>query len=120
MVPGSNLAFVFTSAVRYGATTQDGQTITPDTLYNGDNGREVIGRDVYLYFPMDAPLLLVEDPREAVSEEAADGTWPAEVTNEWMARVDESGMNVGDVVELAVRPGGLHLFDPRTGDIIPQ
>ena len=82
--------------------------------------REVIGRDVYLYFPMDAPLLLVEDPREAVSEEAADGTWPAEVTNEWMARVDESGMNVGDVFELAVRPGGLHLFDPRTGEIIPQ
>ncbi|QKV94739.1 penicillin-binding protein [Streptomyces sp. NA02950] len=37
--------FVFTSAVRYGATTQDGQTITPDTLYNGDNRREVIGRD---------------------------------------------------------------------------
>ncbi|MEU8827281.1 transglycosylase domain-containing protein [Streptomyces sp. NPDC048636] len=37
--------FVFTSAVRYGATTQDGQTITPDTLYNGDNKREVIGRD---------------------------------------------------------------------------
>ena len=82
--------------------------------------REVIGRDVYLYFPMDAPLLLVEDPREAVSEEAADGTWPAEVTNEWMARLDESGVNVGDVVELAIRPGGLYLFDPRTGDIIPQ
>ncbi|GAA1281985.1 transglycosylase domain-containing protein [Streptomyces javensis] len=37
--------FVFTSAVRYGATTQDGQTITPDTLYNGDNKREVIGSD---------------------------------------------------------------------------
>ncbi|MBL1099636.1 transglycosylase domain-containing protein [Streptomyces coffeae] len=37
--------FVFTSAVRYGSTTQDGQTITPDTLYNGDNKREVIGRD---------------------------------------------------------------------------
>ncbi|MET7937734.1 transglycosylase domain-containing protein [Streptomyces sp. NPDC005322] len=37
--------FVFTSAVRYGATTQDGQTITADTLYNGDNKREVIGAD---------------------------------------------------------------------------
>ncbi|WP_431776673.1 transglycosylase domain-containing protein [Streptomyces cucumeris] len=37
--------FVFTSAVHHGATTQDGQTITPDTLYNGDNKREVIGRD---------------------------------------------------------------------------
>ncbi|MBD3005675.1 MULTISPECIES: transglycosylase domain-containing protein [unclassified Streptomyces] len=37
--------FVFTSAVRYGATTQDGQTITADTLYNGDNKREVIGSD---------------------------------------------------------------------------
>ncbi|GDY43082.1 hypothetical protein SANT12839_039640 [Streptomyces antimycoticus] len=35
--------FVFTSAVRYGSTTQDGQTITPDTLYNGDNKREVVG-----------------------------------------------------------------------------
>ncbi|MBW8092839.1 transglycosylase domain-containing protein [Streptomyces hygroscopicus] len=35
--------FVFTSAVRYGSTTQDGQTITADTLYNGDNKREVVG-----------------------------------------------------------------------------
>ena len=37
--------FVFTSAVANGSTTQDGQTITPDTLYNGDNKREVIGPD---------------------------------------------------------------------------
>ncbi|MFF7654431.1 transglycosylase domain-containing protein [Streptomyces sp. NPDC007983] len=37
--------FVFTSAVANEATTQDGQTITPDTLYNGDNKREVIGPD---------------------------------------------------------------------------
>ncbi|MFD7500596.1 transglycosylase domain-containing protein [Streptomyces sp. NPDC059850] len=37
--------FVFTSAVANESTTQDGQTITPDTLYNGDNKREVIGPD---------------------------------------------------------------------------
>ncbi|WP_336116343.1 transglycosylase domain-containing protein [Streptomyces sp. PTD9-10] len=35
--------FVFTSAVQNGSTTQDGQTITPNTYYDGTNKRPVQG-----------------------------------------------------------------------------
>ncbi|MEU5612994.1 transglycosylase domain-containing protein [Streptomyces sparsogenes] len=34
---------VFTSAVQNGSTTQSGEPITPDTVYDGTNKREVIG-----------------------------------------------------------------------------
>ncbi|MEV6104974.1 transglycosylase domain-containing protein [Streptomyces sp. NPDC051940] len=34
--------FVFASAVENGSTTQDGTLIGPDTLYSGENGREVV------------------------------------------------------------------------------
>lgn len=35
--------FVLTSALQNNSTTQDGQTITPDTVYDGSNGRQVQG-----------------------------------------------------------------------------
>ncbi|MER7465457.1 transglycosylase domain-containing protein [Streptomyces sp. NPDC097981] len=35
--------FVFASAVENGSHTQDGRRITPNTLYNGDNKRRVVG-----------------------------------------------------------------------------
>ncbi|PWI45309.1 transglycosylase domain-containing protein [Streptomyces sp. ICBB 8177] len=35
--------FVFASAVQNGSTTQDGEPITPDTVYDGTNGRQVQG-----------------------------------------------------------------------------
>ena len=49
--------------------------------------------------------------------EPLDESWPAERVNLWVAR---SGTEArpGDVVELSVRPGRLHAFDPRTGDAI--
>ncbi|MGH2736226.1 MAG: ABC transporter ATP-binding protein, partial [Actinomycetota bacterium] len=78
--------------------------------------RESIGSDAYLYFTVDAPLLLAEDPRQA-ADEAEEGTWPAERPNQWMARI-ASGAEVGGAVELAPAPGSLYLFDPRTGDVI--
>jgi membrane peptidoglycan carboxypeptidase len=37
--------FVFASAVQNGSRTQDGRLITPYTIYNGTNKREVIGPD---------------------------------------------------------------------------
>ncbi|MGP3950147.1 transglycosylase domain-containing protein [Streptomyces sp. 7N604] len=37
--------FVFTSAVENGSTTQDGRRITPNTVYDGSNKREVQGRN---------------------------------------------------------------------------
>ena len=77
---------------------------------------ETIGPEIHLQFVMDAPLLLAEDPREA-DVEPLDETWPAERVNLWTAR-SVSEARPGDVVELSVRPGRLHAFDPRTGDAI--
>ncbi|MFE3824144.1 transglycosylase domain-containing protein [Streptomyces sp. NPDC059092] len=37
--------FVFASAVQNGSQTQDGRPITPNTVYDGDTGRMVEGRD---------------------------------------------------------------------------
>jgi multiple sugar transport system ATP-binding protein len=80
--------------------------------------REMIGPDVYLYFTVDAPLLLAEDPREAAALEQENEYWPAERANQWMARLGSSRASEGEFVELGVRPGRLYLFDPRTGDVI--
>jgi multiple sugar transport system ATP-binding protein len=80
--------------------------------------RETIGPDVYLYFTVDAPLLLAEDPRAAAAEESEAGTWPFERPNQWMARLDAGDARVGETVELAARPGSLFLFDPRSGGVI--
>ncbi|MFD5703446.1 transglycosylase domain-containing protein [Streptomyces lasiicapitis] len=43
--------FVFTSAVQNGSTTQSGQTITPNTVYDGNNRRPVQGWDGGQYAP---------------------------------------------------------------------
>jgi multiple sugar transport system ATP-binding protein len=78
--------------------------------------REVVGADTFLYFTVDAPLLLSEDPR-AAAEDQDERMWPFEHENQWLARVDLPA-GVGDTIELAVRPGSLYLFDPRTGAVI--
>ncbi|MFJ4952227.1 transglycosylase domain-containing protein [Streptomyces sp. NPDC088760] len=43
--------FVFTSAVQNGSTTQDGRTITPNTVYDGTNQRPVQGWSGGAYAP---------------------------------------------------------------------
>ncbi|MGP4045464.1 transglycosylase domain-containing protein [Streptomyces sp. 2A115] len=43
--------FVFTSAVQNGSVTQDGRTITPNTVYDGTNSRPVEGWDGGSYAP---------------------------------------------------------------------
>jgi multiple sugar transport system ATP-binding protein len=80
--------------------------------------REVVGPDVFLYFTVDAPLLLAEDPREAAIRDHDKEYWPPERANQWMARLGSAGASEGHFVELAVRPGRLYLFDPRTGDVV--
>jgi multiple sugar transport system ATP-binding protein len=79
--------------------------------------REVVGSDIFLFFTVDAPLLLSEDPREAAVGDQDERTWPIEHANEWLARID-SPADEGDTIELTVRPGSLYLFDPRTGYVI--
>ena len=80
--------------------------------------RETIGPDVYLFFTIDSPLLLAEDPREVSLPDHLEETLPFERANVWAARVGSSEAAVGDTVELAVRPENLYLFDPRTGAVI--
>jgi multiple sugar transport system ATP-binding protein len=80
--------------------------------------RETIGPDVYLYFTVEAPLLLAEDPREPPVREPIGGPWAVERANVWMARLGLAAAQPGDTVELAVRPRRLYLFDPRTGDVL--
>ena len=80
--------------------------------------RETVGADTYVRFVVDAPLLLEEDPWDEV--DPADGTWPAERENVWVARVGSSDPGAPEVVELAFDPGKLHVFDPRTGDAVDR
>jgi hypothetical protein len=74
---------------------------------------EQIGGEIYLRFVMDAPLLLSTDTGGPAEDASADRS-PDERVNLWTARV-ERPVAVGDVVELAVAPGRMHLFDPLTG-----
>jgi multiple sugar transport system ATP-binding protein len=73
---------------------------------------ETIGGDEYASFVLDAPLLLAEDPREG--DEPVDEWWPAERINRWMAKVATT-VTPGGAVDLAMDPGRLQVFDPRTG-----
>jgi multiple sugar transport system ATP-binding protein len=98
-------------------TVADSAAAPEDRLRVVITRRETIGADVFLYFTVDAPLLLSEDPREAAIGDQGQRSWPIEHANEWMARVD-SPAGPGDTLELAVRAASLYLFDPRTGDVI--
>jgi multiple sugar transport system ATP-binding protein len=79
---------------------------------------ESAGADLFVEFVMDSPLLLEEDPRDADTEAESGEPMPPERVNLWRARIGDSAPRVGDVVELAVEPGTLHVFDPRTGEAI--
>jgi multiple sugar transport system ATP-binding protein len=80
--------------------------------------REVVGSYTHIYFLVDAPLLLTEDPRTAGSEAALEVDLPMERENLWMAQLPASPAEEGDTVELRVRSDGVKLFDPRSGDVI--
>jgi multiple sugar transport system ATP-binding protein len=83
--------------------------------------REDSGADVFLHFVVDAPLLLDRDPRDPEVDEAENGSggrWAAERTNVFLARLGATGAKPGDVVELSVQAGAIHLFDPKTGEAI--
>jgi multiple sugar transport system ATP-binding protein len=77
--------------------------------------KETVGPDVNVYFTMDAPLVLTEDPSRA---DEKSGEPLLQSQNEWMARLGTSSVESGDEIELGVKPGGFHLFDPRTGELV--
>jgi multiple sugar transport system ATP-binding protein len=71
--------------------------------------RRTIGADDYIEFLLDAPLRLGED-RDGDDDEGERSAGE----NVWTARTAAPG----EVVELAIEPGRLHVFDPRTGQPI--
>ena len=78
--------------------------------------REDVGPNVLLTFKVAAPLLLAEDPRRHDDLPPID----ALAENLWSAQLAGSTVRAGGTVHLAVRPDRLHLFDPRTGGVIPH
>jgi multiple sugar transport system ATP-binding protein len=76
---------------------------------------EQLGDDTYARFVVNAPILLSDDA-EDVGDVETEPT-PAERVNLWTTRLDRP-VRVGDVIEVWVAPGHLHLFDPRTGAAI--
>jgi multiple sugar transport system ATP-binding protein len=81
---------------------------------------ETVGPDVYVSFRVDAPLLMVRDPRDAEHEtEGRPETWAAERINTFTARLDDrTTVHEGDAIELVLKTEGLHVFDPVTGAAI--
>jgi multiple sugar transport system ATP-binding protein len=74
---------------------------------------ERIGAEDLLRFRVDAPLLMVRDPRTG---HGADGDpWAAERPNSFVARVHEDRDREGTAIDLFVDMRRAHLFDPATG-----
>jgi multiple sugar transport system ATP-binding protein len=76
--------------------------------------REDMGSEVFVHFGVGAKMVLGEDVRAAVGEEAAEVKRSA-----WVARLDrETTASEEGPIQLAVDTNRLHFFDPETGDAI--
>jgi multiple sugar transport system ATP-binding protein len=76
--------------------------------------REHVGAATFLRFRVDAPLLMVRDPRDAVVPDA-DEEWAAERANTFVARADaEDETPEGEAVDVFVDTSRVHLFDPSS------
>ena len=76
--------------------------------------REDMGSEVFVHFDAGARMVLGEDVKAAVGEEAAEVKSSA-----WVARLDRETMAAEQKpIELAVDTNRLHFFDPETGDAI--
>ena len=74
-----------------------------------------MGRDVHVLFDVQAPLLMVEDPRDADVDDDSE-RWAAERVNRFVALLDDrTTLRDGDPIELAVNIARLHVFDPTDG-----
>jgi multiple sugar transport system ATP-binding protein len=86
--------------------------------------RETLGREAYIHFVVDAAPVLTEDTKElaadtdAASLEELERT-AATNTTRFVASVSAKAPAVeGGRAELVVEVGGLHFFDPETGEAI--
>ena len=86
--------------------------------------RETLGREAYIHFVVDAPPVLTEDTKELAADtdvaslEELERT-AATQTTRFVASVSAKTRAVeGGRAELAVDVGGLHFFDPESGEAI--
>ena len=80
--------------------------------------REDMGSEVLAHFGVGAPAVRGKDVEAAVGREAIEATMAQaeEKGSLFVARLDRTtGAREGERVELAVRTGRLHFFDPETG-----
>jgi multiple sugar transport system ATP-binding protein len=76
--------------------------------------REDMGSEVYVHFDPGARMILGEDVKAAVGEDAAEVKSSA-----WVARLDrDTAAAERERIELAVDTNRLHFFDPETGEAI--
>jgi multiple sugar transport system ATP-binding protein len=81
---------------------------------------EAVGPEVYVHFPLDAPVVRTEELRE-IAEDAGDGDGPAtdDGVARFVGRLDPSTTaSEGQPIELAVDTSALHYFDRATGRAI--
>jgi hypothetical protein len=75
--------------------------------------RELLGAEVLLRFPVDAPLLMTRDPRDP--EPGEGDPWAIERPNTFVARVrDEDAPAEGRPVDVGIDMTRIHMFDPGT------
>jgi len=83
---------------------------------------EELGSEVNVIFTVDAPPVVTEDLKAAISDDA--GEEPVILAGDepkcvFVARVDaRTTCGPGDVIKLSVDPGRFHFFDPATGRAI--
>jgi multiple sugar transport system ATP-binding protein len=86
--------------------------------------RETLGREAYIHFVVDAPPVLTEDTKELAADTDVSSLdelerTAAENTTRFVALVSAKSSAVeGGHAELTVDVGGLHFFDPETGEAL--
>jgi multiple sugar transport system ATP-binding protein len=86
--------------------------------------RETLGREAYIHFVVDAPPVLTEDTKELAADTDVSSLdelerTAAENTTRFVALVSAKSSAVeGGQAELTVDVGGLHFFDPETGEAL--
>ena len=76
--------------------------------------REDMGSEVFVHFDPGARLVVDEDVKAAVGEDAAEVK-----ANAWVARLDrDTAAAESERIELAVDTNRLHFFDPESGEAI--
>jgi multiple sugar transport system ATP-binding protein len=86
--------------------------------------RETLGREAYIHFEVDAPPALTEDTKELAADtdvaalDDLERTALAQTTRFVASVSAKTRAAEGGPAELAVDLGGLHFFDPETGEAI--